>query len=198
MADAATRAPLQREAIIETARALVTEEGLDQLSLRRLATRLGVTAPALYAYVNGKQDLLRALAEDEFDRLMERFAAIDEPDPVARIRAQGRAYVEHARENPQMFRVMFLFPPDLGSGGLPPGIELPGATRAFAAAAAAVEDAVATGAIVADDPLLVALSLWSGSHGVASVLQLGVDLPVELEEALIDDVTARILRGYAP
>jgi hypothetical protein len=129
---------------------------------------------------------------------MERFAAIDEPDPVARIRAQGRAYVEHSRENPQMFRVMFLFPPDLGGGELPPGIELPGATRAFAAAASAVEDAVAAGAVVTDDPLLVALSLWSGSHGVASVLQLGVELPRELEEALIDDVTTRILRGYAP
>lgn len=198
MAEAVTRPPLQRAAIIDVARELVTDEGLDQLSLRRLATRLGVTAPALYAYVHGKQDLLRTLAEDEFDRLMERFSAIDEPDPVARIRAQGRAYVEHARENPEMFRVMFLFPPDLGGTDLPPGVELPGATRTFAAAATAVEDAVAAGAIVSDDPLLVALTLWSGSHGVASVLQLGLDLPREVEDALIDDVTTRILRGYGP
>ena len=130
---------------------------------------------------------------------MERFSAIDEPDPVARIRAQGRAYVEHARANPEMFRVMFLFPPDLGGGrDLPPGVELPGATRTFAAAATAVEDAIAAGAIVSDDPLLVALTLWSGSHGVASVLHLGLDLPREVEDALIDDVTTRILRGYAP
>jgi hypothetical protein len=44
--------------------------------------------------------------------------------------------------------------------------------------------------------VLVALTLWSGAHGVASVLQLGFGLPPELEEAMIDEITDRILAGY--
>ena len=67
---------------------------------------------------------------------------------------------------------------------------------AFAAAAAAVDEALQSGVLVADDPLLVALTLWSGVYGVVSVLQLGFDLPVELEAALVDEITDRILAGY--
>jgi AcrR family transcriptional regulator len=198
MAAPPDRALLTREAIVAAARDLVATAGLEALSLRRLAAHLGVTAPALYAHVTDKRDLLRALATAEFDALVARFDAVDEPDPVARIRAHGRAYVAHAREHPELFRVMFLFPPDLGGVDLPEGLELPGATRAFAAAAGAVEQAVATGAIVAADPLVAALTLWSGVHGVASVLQLGLDLPETLEETLIDEITDRLVRGYRP
>jgi AcrR family transcriptional regulator len=196
MAPPRERVPLSREAIVAEARDLIAGSGLEALSLRRLAGRLGVTAPALYAHVHDKRDLLRTLAEGEFERLVARCDAVDEPDPVARIRAHGRAYIEHARENPELFRIMFLFPPDLGGGESAGAEELPGATKAFTAAAGAVAEAVETGAINGVDPLVAALTLWSGAHGVASVLQLGFDLPTELEETLIDEITARILDGY--
>jgi AcrR family transcriptional regulator len=196
---AADRAPLQREAIIDAARDLIVTGGLEALSLRRLAGQLGVTAPALYAHVRDKQDLLRALAEEEFERLVARFDEVDpEADPIERIRAHGRAYVEHARSQPELFRTMFLFPPELAPADVPADAPLPGATKAFAAAAAAVDDAISSGALVADDALLVALTLWSGTHGVATVLQLGFGLPPELEEQMIDEVTDRILAGYRP
>lgn len=196
MAATVERAVLHRGAIVDEARRLVEDSGLGALSLRRLAARLGVTAPALYAHVTDKDDLLRALATDRFDALVARFDAVDESDPVARIRAHGRAYVAHARESPELFRVMFIFPPDMGSGDLPEGMELPGATRAFAAAAQAVEDAVAAGELQTDDPLLAALTLWSSVHGVATVLQLGLGLPPEVEDAMVDEVTDRLLAGY--
>ena len=189
---------LHREAIVAAARDLIVADGLEALSLRRLAARLGVTAPALYAHVRDKQDLLRAVAEGEFDALLARFDQITATDPVERIKAQGRAYVQHARENQELFRVMFLFPPELTPATLPEGIQLPGATRAFEVAAASVEGAIAAGAIASDDPLLVALTLWSGTHGVATVLQLGFGLPPDLEDAMIDEVTDRLLAGYQP
>lgn len=195
----AGRAPLQREGIIASARELLGDGGLDRLTLRRLAAHLGVTAPALYGHVKDKEDLLRALAEDEFGRLQARFDAIDSTDPVERIRALNRAYADQARDNPELFRVMFLFPPDLGgASGLPEEIELPAATKVFTAAAETVTAAIDAGSIVADDPLLVALTLWSAVHGVATVCQLGFGLPRELEDALIDEITDRILRGYRP
>lgn len=196
MAATVDRAALRRDAIVAAARDLVVEAGLEALSLRRLAGRLGVTAPALYAHVTDKDDLLRALATAQFDELVARFAAVDEVDPVARIRAHGRAYVAHARARPELFRVMFLFPPDLGGGDLPEGMELPGATQAFTAAAEAVEEAVTAGALHTDDPLLAALTLWSAVHGVAVVLQLGLGLPPEIEDAMVDEVTDRLLAGY--
>ena len=175
---------------------MVVAGGVESLSLRRLGRRLGVSAPALYFHVDSKAALLRAIAEGEVARLAERFEAIDQPDPLDRIRAQSRAYVTYARENPELFQVLLLAPPDLGVAPLPEGAALPATTNAFAAASSAIDDAIESGAIVADDPLLVALTLWSGAHGVASVLQLGFGLPAALEEAMVDEITDRILAGY--
>jgi AcrR family transcriptional regulator len=191
------RLPLRRETIVATARELIASDGLESVSLRRLAAVLGVTAPALYAHVADKRDLLRTVAETEFDRLVARFDAVDEPDPVARIRAYNRAYVAHAREHPELFRVMLLFPPDLDGFGSPrSGLELPGATRAFNTAASAVVEAIETGAIDAVDPIMTAITIWSAVHGVASVLQLGFALPRAVEDALVDEVSDRLLAGY--
>lgn len=176
---------------------MVRAGGLEGLSLRRLATRLGVTAPALYAHVTSKSDLIRAIAEVELGHLVERFEEISTTDPLDRIRAQSRAYLDHARENPELFQVMFVFPPDLGASELADGIELPAATRAFTTALVAVQQAMDSGALVADDPVMVALTLWTANHGLAITLLLGLALPPELEAQLVDEVTERLLRGWA-
>ncbi len=192
------RAPLRRDAIVAAATDLVRAGGLSALSLRRLGTVLGVTAPALYAHVHDKSDLLRAIAEQQFDLLVERFETVRQADPIERIKAQCRAYIDHARESPELFDVMFVFPPDLGPAELPEGAELPAATRAFTVALGAVEEAIAAGRIDADDPVLVSLALWTSCHGVASALQLGFGLPADLEEHLIDEVIGRLLKGWEP
>lgn len=190
---------LQRETIVAAARELVSTSGLEALSLRRLASTLGVTAPALYAHVTDKNDLLRAVAEGEFDELVARFEAVHVEDPIALIRAHGRVYLDYARENPALFRVMFLFPPNLGDGTeVAPDIELPAATRVFAMAAQAITNAIDAGALVAEDPLLTALTLWAGMHGVAQILLLGFTMTREFEDALIAEVTDRLLAGYRP
>jgi AcrR family transcriptional regulator len=54
-------AGLTRERVCKAALALVDEEGLDALSMRRLGARLGVEAMSLYRHVRGKSDLLDAL-----------------------------------------------------------------------------------------------------------------------------------------
>ena len=54
---------LDREAVVRAALTLVDSDGLDQVSLRRVADRLDVTAMALYRYVAGKADLLDGVAD---------------------------------------------------------------------------------------------------------------------------------------
>src|SRR5690606_21556143 len=55
---------LSRERIVAAAFLQLVEEGLDRLSMRRLATRLGVQAPALYWHVGDKAELLGLMARD--------------------------------------------------------------------------------------------------------------------------------------
>jgi AcrR family transcriptional regulator len=55
---------ISREEIIGTARRIVTEEGVDRLTMRRLATEVGSTPMALYHHVRDKDELLLLLLED--------------------------------------------------------------------------------------------------------------------------------------
>ncbi|MDN3243161.1 TetR/AcrR family transcriptional regulator C-terminal domain-containing protein [Glycomyces tritici] len=50
--------PLSLARIVEAAVALLDEEGIEQLSMRRLAQRLGVAAPSLYWHVKTKDDVV--------------------------------------------------------------------------------------------------------------------------------------------
>jgi TetR/AcrR family tetracycline transcriptional repressor len=60
----ATRAPVSRAAIVSAALELLAETGLDGVSFRRIATRLGVSAPTLYWHVDNKRQLMDLMAEE--------------------------------------------------------------------------------------------------------------------------------------
>jgi AcrR family transcriptional regulator len=69
-ADRSRRRGLTRQAIVERALQIGDAEGLEAVSVRRLATELGVTPMALYRHVKDKQDLVNAMYEaivDGFD-----------------------------------------------------------------------------------------------------------------------------------
>lgn len=67
------------DAIVRTAVELMTERGLEAMTLRRIATELGISAPTLYWYISSKRDLLDHVAEHLLRR--GRTAAFDQPAP---------------------------------------------------------------------------------------------------------------------
>ena len=193
-------APLSRERIVAEARVQLSEESLEQMSLRRLANRLGVTAPALYAYVTDKQDLLAAVAETGFAELLARFEAIGTDEPAEVLRATAHAYVGYAVEHPAVFQVMFRFAPS--NLHVPDAASLDAASAAFSWSSAAVDAALASGVIHPDrDPATTALVLWTAAHGSASVLLLGSQdgTPREIPEftGLVDAMVGTTLLGLA-
>jgi TetR/AcrR family tetracycline transcriptional repressor len=68
------RAGLTREAVLAAARALLDEEGLERLSMRRLADRIGVAPNALYSHVASRTELIDALLDDTLGE-------VEAPDP---------------------------------------------------------------------------------------------------------------------
>ena len=57
------RAPLSRERVLRTAVALADERGVEELTMRKLATELGVEAMSLYNHVANKSDLLDGMID---------------------------------------------------------------------------------------------------------------------------------------
>jgi len=85
------RTPLTRDAIADAAMTIVDAEGLEGLSMRRLAQELGTGPASLYAHVSGKPELLQLL----IDRVAGELPEI-EPDP-ARWEEQLKDYLRAMR-----------------------------------------------------------------------------------------------------
>ncbi|MFD7830684.1 TetR/AcrR family transcriptional regulator [Kitasatospora sp. NPDC059803] len=63
---------ISREQVVEAARRIVTEEGADRLTMRRLASEVGSTPMALYHHVRDKEELLVLLLDDHAARTLRR------------------------------------------------------------------------------------------------------------------------------
>jgi AcrR family transcriptional regulator len=61
---------LDAEAIVDTALSVADDAGLEAVTLRRVAARLGVTPMALYRYIESKDELLDAMADRLYEELM--------------------------------------------------------------------------------------------------------------------------------
>ena len=84
---------LDSETILEAALALLDEVGMDKLSTRLLAERLGVQQPALYWHFKNKRALLDAMSGEILRRAHER-----------RLPLEGESWGEFLRENARSFR----------------------------------------------------------------------------------------------
>ena len=111
-----TRRERQREAtydeIVRVATALLTEG--DELSLRAVASRMGMTAPALYRYVANYQELVDLVAF-ELDKaatqgFVEAAARYPEDDPAAQLCAACVAFRRWALSRPREFALVFANP----------------------------------------------------------------------------------------
>lgn len=184
-------------AVAETLRLLHAHAAAD-ISLAMVAAAVGCRPPALYTHFRNRDALLRTVHDAGFQHLLDTkraVAARTEGDPLARLRQGGLAYLRFARENPGLYRLMFDPPPLAALDGNPfardPGRQ---ALHVLRDSVAACQGA---GVLPNADPDIVAFTLWSLVHGMASLLLLdrapatGQD-PETLGERGIDQVMALI------
>ncbi len=162
------RANATEAAILEAVRDLLAEGGLPALSMRAVASRVGVSATAIYNYFENKEDLVRRVVTRGFERfagyLREAIVAL----PVGsreRLRALGQAYIRFALENREYFRVIFA-----SHAETPRDIEELPEGGGYELLWQSVVDAMEVGAVREADPDLVVLYLWTHVHGLVSLL----------------------------
>lgn len=96
------------DAIVAAGRHLLEERGMAALTMRGVASAVGVRAPSLYKRVRDRSDLVRLILEDVADELTATLdAAACSGDPVADARAMTRAYRRFAHANPVTYTLMF-------------------------------------------------------------------------------------------
>ncbi|WP_028652565.1 TetR/AcrR family transcriptional regulator [Nocardioides halotolerans] len=86
-----SREPLSRDRVLRAALAVADEGGLDRLTIRSLAERVGAKPMSLYHYVANKDDILDGLVDLVF-------AEIELPEPTGDWRAEMTRRARSARE----------------------------------------------------------------------------------------------------
>jgi AcrR family transcriptional regulator len=188
-----------KEALLQAALDLIATKGAAGFTFADAARIAGVSPAAPYRHFRDRDELLSSIAQRGFEQFETALAqAWDDgrPDTVTAFERVGKAYLAFAREEPAFYSAMFESGLALDiSAGLHAAAE-----RAFAVIRAAAERlaALAPPGVPRPPALMMALHIWSMSHGVASLFARGDaarrKLPMSAEELLEAEVLI-YLRG---
>lgn len=96
--------------LVKGASEMLVELGVDGLSLRKLAERVGVSRTAPYHHFKDKNALLCAIAEDGFARwegTIDRILESETLDEEQKYRAMIKSYLHFSSQNPEVYELMF-------------------------------------------------------------------------------------------
>ncbi|HEX2301881.1 MAG TPA: TetR/AcrR family transcriptional regulator [Pseudonocardiaceae bacterium] len=181
--------------LLDTAGAVLTSEGPDALSLRRLAAEAGTSTSAVYSLFGGKPGVLRALFVEAFTRFGAHLDTVTpSADPAADILALGRAYRASATANPHLYTVMFGSPVP---GFEPAPEDWAHAEATFQPLLDAVRRGIAAGVLRDVHPGLIATALWAGVHGLVSLeLRRAVPREAGAPAEVFDTAIEATLNGW--
>ena len=188
-----------KEALVQAALDLIAQKGPAGFTFAEAARWAGVSPAAPYRHFRDRDELLANVAQQGFEQFEAQLSAAwddGRPDTSTAFQRVGKAYLAFARDNPAYYSAMF-------ESGVPvesnPAL-LVASERAFAVIRAAAERMVALAPPGVPRPpaLMMALHIWSMSHGVASLFARGDaarrKLPMSAEDLLEAEVLI-YLRG---
>ncbi|MCW2877150.1 MAG: putative transcriptional regulator, TetR family [Sphaerisporangium sp.] len=163
--------PQTRSALVDIAARLLSDEGPQALSARRVAAEAGSSTMAVYTNFGGMSGLVHDMVYEGFARLETYFSHVGRTaDPVADMVLFGRAYRHNALTNPHLYAVMF-------GGASLAGFSLTAEDRQYGryTLTNVVECAtrcIEAGRFRTGDAELVAHQMWTAIHGLVT-LELG-------------------------
>ena len=157
--------------ILDAARELFVEEGYKNVTMRKIARKIGYSATTIYLYFKNKTELFNCLAEEMLERLLKVFKDVqgENLEPVAQLKKMGEAYVQLAIEDPDGYRIAFMMETDIwtepqdhlakGSKGL----------EVYQMILNAVETCVRYRRMRSDEIEAFAQSIFASIHGLVSL-----------------------------
>lgn len=196
---------LIREKILEEALTLISEQGFTSFSMRKLASRFGLSATAIYNYYSSKDELYLVILTKGFELLHERLEKIllSMGDPSLKIRDMVRAYVDFGVSKAHYYNIMFTsdapkYRDYVGTDIEPVAyVEKQTALKIIDVASGALREYVQTrGGMPASEIRYLVIRLWSTLHGIISLYNSRVLPEVdENPEHLVDHVAEDVLRS---
>ena len=159
-----------KNALIKAGVDILAKDGVEGLSLRKVAQKVGVSHTAPYAHFADKQALIAAISTEGFRLLYEQLVAIRgkyRSAPAHQLVEAAWAYVRFAQDHPAHFRVAFSSAVE-HEKEYPALVEM---TRKSFGEVVGIVEACQVSALLRPGPVdVLAVSVWSIVHGFASLL----------------------------
>ena len=151
---------------------MLVESGVDGISMRKVADRVGVSATALYRHYRNKEALLEAVTEESFAVFTGTLRpALERKPALAALAALADRVLQFALDHPVRYDFLFIirrknvrrFPDDFTMRR----------SESFRMLHHLVEVCIAERTLIDDDPLEVALTIWAHTHGLIALHYAG-------------------------
>ena len=180
-----------RTLIIDAARDLLVSKGVEAVTMREIANRIGYSATSIYHHFVDKEAVIRAICDTDFLALatsLKNLLLI--VNPVDRLHALGRGYAAFALTHPNHYRMMFMTartPCEPAESSLQ---QNNAEQDAYFQLKSVVNDVHATGWFRPElqNADLIAQTIWAGMHGVCA-LQINMSEDKWIEWC---DISARL------
>jgi len=94
--------------ILKAARKLFVEKGIGQTTIRNIADSIDYSIGTVYVYFRDKNEILHALHTQGFVDLGGQLKVLfNVKDPMERLKAMGKVYINYGLDNPEMYDLMF-------------------------------------------------------------------------------------------
>jgi AcrR family transcriptional regulator len=184
--------------ILNAARDLFLSEGVEKVSMRRIAERIEYSPKTLYLHFKNRGEILYCLCEEAFRKLDQQTAFLEQSkaDPENQIRQGLRLYVEFGLANPHDYRIAFLSDareyPYQTHEELPPDSVAVNIHRRFGDL---LRKGVEQGIFREMDFLLTTHVLWVGVHGLTTALIFEPEFRWVEKSKLIDETIEALIRS---
>ena len=187
-----------RDRILGCACELYLKDGFEGFSMRKLARRVGVTAPALYRHYENREKVLLDVVGQAHNVLAQYlYRSLAGETPRERFSRAGEAYLDFALDHPRYFQMIYSFAEFMGLDEVPEEVaEETCAVERFWHDR--VRECVEAGLLRPASPEEIGLSLWAHAYGLISLYLRGMlDVTEEVFRQLYRSSFIRLLRGVA-
>ena len=184
------RSASSRDAILEATEALLLEQGVDGVSIRRVSERSGYSAPTIYHHFGDKRGLINELLDSRFAEVVDVMRAVPRGDDAATyLRQLALAYVRFALANPSHYHLFAT--PRLERTDL-----LPSAEEGRGMVKRALEELAREGTLGTPDVEAAFQITWAVLHGLVSlhINRSDYEFADNLVEMALDMVEDGLLR----
>ncbi len=186
-----------RNNILDTARIIIKEKGINALSIRKITNQLDYSPGIIYHYFKDKNEIIDTLAIEGYEKIISSLQSRKVyDDPVLDIKEMFISYIEAALDNPYEYKTFMLSDDETilnRTAILEEGISKK--SRTMQLLTELIQKGISRGVFNDIEPELTAQVIWTASFGLVMRLITEQKIPDEQKKRLIDQQFKLILTG---